>query len=607
MAARIPQQQTFDFYQQPQWPLDTKQVFREDDDRSILDEKILDPTTPGDLSAVSDMRRESHQHIPHPFSSHQNVWHESERSHVHHNIPMMESYHHSYSMAPTYTHQSQWPVSATAGSNTPTPGYGHGAHDYEVGIAQPYPASVHGMNGSLPYHQQPQATPMSPQSSQGGWMSNTSSDDTEPRSRPTQSPTMRIPSPMSAMRPDGIRKKNARFEIPTERNLHNIDEMINAARDEPTKKELKQQKRLLRNRQAALDSRQRKKQHTEKLEQEKKGFDLMLKDVEEELRRVQEALAMEREARFHFEQYSRQVEYERDEAIKSKTLETAELRRQNSILKEHLREFELANQAPPSATFSTDFSSFDNLGIEDNSWDDEFSIVNGSDLQVEHFDPDKPTMPCPPASTEKHEPKADLPFSWNAFYMCLLFGAFIASNSRDNTRSMSKNLPQLSDEYQTESANVLKAVLASGPDSVNHLIPSSAQPSQHTAPTHITGAEMARISSQHGHSRLDAMHSALTTPSRRQQDEAAFSMTPAQYEHITNPDPFMDDSPDIVVRQPSRLQTTFASMQADRAELDRAVSGRIRDRNPLWENVPEKVLKDFREMVAGIEHARLED
>jgi len=74
---------------------------------------------------------------------------------------------------------------------------------------------------------------------------------------------------MSIMRPDGIRKKNARFEIPKERNLQNIDSMILASKDEAEKKELKQQKRLLRNRQAALDSRQRKKTHTEKLELEK--------------------------------------------------------------------------------------------------------------------------------------------------------------------------------------------------------------------------------------------------------------------------------------------------------------------------------------------------
>ena len=50
---------------------------------------------------------------------------------------------------------------------------------------------------------------------------------------------------------DGIRKKNTRIDIPAERNLHNIDELIEKAGDEEQLKELKAQRRLLRNREAA--------------------------------------------------------------------------------------------------------------------------------------------------------------------------------------------------------------------------------------------------------------------------------------------------------------------------------------------------------------------
>lgn len=45
--------------------------------------------------------------------------------------------------------------------------------------------------------------------------------------------------------------KNSRFEIPKERNLDNIDNLIAQATDAQERAELKQQKRLLRNRQAA--------------------------------------------------------------------------------------------------------------------------------------------------------------------------------------------------------------------------------------------------------------------------------------------------------------------------------------------------------------------
>lgn len=55
-------------------------------------------------------------------------------------------------------------------------------------------------------------------------------------------------------RPDGVRKKNAKFDIPEERNLDTLDALIKDAKNEPEIKELKMQKRLLRNREAAYES-----------------------------------------------------------------------------------------------------------------------------------------------------------------------------------------------------------------------------------------------------------------------------------------------------------------------------------------------------------------
>jgi hypothetical protein len=143
------------------------------------------------------------------------------------------------------------PMSANSGTSTPTP-------SYEQHVPQNFHSDppMHYQSEPFNFSQPPNtdhhsAIPMSPQSSQGGWMSATSSDTTEPRSRPVRSPSYRATSPMSHLRQDGIRKKNARFEIPAERNLHNIDTLIMQTQDEAERKELKQQKRLLRNRQAA--------------------------------------------------------------------------------------------------------------------------------------------------------------------------------------------------------------------------------------------------------------------------------------------------------------------------------------------------------------------
>lgn len=53
------------------------------------------------------------------------------------------------------------------------------------------------------------------------------------------------------LRPDGVRKKNAKFDIPAERNLDTLDDMIKGAKSDTERKEYKMQKRLLRNREAA--------------------------------------------------------------------------------------------------------------------------------------------------------------------------------------------------------------------------------------------------------------------------------------------------------------------------------------------------------------------
>jgi hypothetical protein len=254
----------FNFYQQPHWPIDTSQTVKEDDDLSVLDEKILDPTSPGALSASADMRQGpfDHQAIP-AVSSHDQAWHEpahgfaaqQPRPHPYLTMPTHDAGNPFVRMDPTYaaayTQPHGIPVSTGSGTSTPTPNNNYMSQDLHSSGA----ISFHG--GAVAYnpvHHQPEptsATPMSPQSSQGGWASATSSDTTEPRARPVRSPGYRGNSPTSHVRQDGIRKKNARFEIPAERNLHNIDSLIMQTNDETEKKELKQQKRLLRNRQAA--------------------------------------------------------------------------------------------------------------------------------------------------------------------------------------------------------------------------------------------------------------------------------------------------------------------------------------------------------------------
>lgn len=93
----------------------------------------------------------------------------------------------------------------------------------------------------------PGGFPMSPQRSSQNWVP--APMDLADASHLNKSPSYAPASPV--MRGTGIRKKNARFEIPAERTLSNIDHLISESNNDEEIRELKQQKRLLRNRQAA--------------------------------------------------------------------------------------------------------------------------------------------------------------------------------------------------------------------------------------------------------------------------------------------------------------------------------------------------------------------
>lgn len=118
-------------------------------------------------------------------------------------------------------------------------------------VAQPSHQNLYGglPRPSAPDYRHDAVSAASPQ-----W-STSSSDAVEkiPRSGHVQSPTFNHNAPH--LRRDGVRKKNARFDIPDGHNVHTIDLLIAAA--DPTNEEkirtLKQEKRLLRNRQAAYD------------------------------------------------------------------------------------------------------------------------------------------------------------------------------------------------------------------------------------------------------------------------------------------------------------------------------------------------------------------
>lgn len=306
-------------------------------------------------------------------------------------------------------------------------------------------------------------------------------------------------------------------------------------------------------------------------------------------------------AQQQFHQYIDGMHMEKDEMIRAHTLETAELRKKNNILKETVEKLE--RQAKP-VSLSNDFSEFENLTMDNGQWDDfdipleSESTQSSSSALVVSMNNEKAPERMAATTTSSSPSSNDHPFSWNAFYMCLLFGAFIASNSASPS---ARSIPQLSEEYRAESANVLKAVLNSSPPELAQPssssnapgISSSAAANVAPLPTTISGAEMAQMTAG-ASSNLDGLHSSLAMPTKEQEQEQVFSLNADQYNSLTT---FDDTNVDYKSQQhPSNLQQALSNMRNNAAQRA-PTRADVHSRSLMWDRVPEKVIRDFQRMV----------
>ena len=141
----------------------------------------------------------------------------------------------------------------------------------------------------------------------------------------------------------------------------------------------------------SLDSRQRKKQHTERLEEEKKTYTTIISELEERVAELEirdaEHLRIEDELKAtqqRYEHYIESLHLEKEEMVRSHTLETGDLRKKNAFLTEHIQKMESTamSTVPSSSGFSADFSDLDSIAMEGNAWGN-FSFLNDFSLESE--------------------------------------------------------------------------------------------------------------------------------------------------------------------------------------------------------------------------------
>ena len=349
----------------------------------------------------------------------------------------------------------------------------------------------------------------------------------------------------------------------------------------------------------SLDSRQRKKQHTERLEEEKKHYTAVISELEDAIgeMKVQEAeWTRAKEAwvtsQQQYQQYIDSLIMEKEELVRRHTIESGELRKKNAILVEQLQRIEhtAISTAPSSTGFSAEFSDFDNLTM--NSWDD-FSIQNEfsieSDLRPENSHPVL-------TKRESHRGlhNEDKAVTSGFLLMLLLCGAWVASRT---TTSSANLLPSIPEDMRAASATVLNNLYKDTgiqlEDRVQHETNFLAQEPKPSAASHakttLSAFEIASLS----HSPLDTLHQRLTAPSPQQIREQAFALTSSQYNELSSDIPFGAHSSSTVRKQKSVGDALVAVHDADESNVAETYT-----RSLMRDKVPAQVLRDFARMVS---------
>ncbi|EQL01186.1 bZIP transcription factor [Ophiocordyceps sinensis CO18] len=480
-----------------------------------------------------------------------------------------------------------------SGTATPFPAFDHVATaEYDPGTSifqrQMQSQTPFSNPGNLfgPLGQADQSMPASPSKE---WMA--ASQSVNKKMRPG-SPVIRSHNDMR--RGDGIRKKNARFEIPAERNLSNIDQLIAQSTDEQEVKELKQQKRLLRNRQAALDSRQRKKQHTERLEDEKKHYSTLVTGLEEEISDLKAKMDQLLREKQSYTDYIETVTLEKDEMIRAHTIETGELRKKVSVLTEHVQRLESSPMVPAVSQVNPFGGTYDDMGdmAMAEAWDSSGYLNDFADPPVKQqmtVVPVKKSETTIVVDGDKGASQGGL------LFMLFLVGAFVMS-SRSTPA-----IPRVSEDVRAASATLLDNVLKdAGVGSQSHpLQPMAPQPSGTSWSQPAPGGSMPGM----GVSMLEELGDSLTQPTEEQTNEQIFSLSAAQYNGV-NSQEFLQHSPQRSTSHGRRnLAEALATMRATDKQTGAAD---VYTRSLLWDQIPSEVVRNFAKMVAECSNAQNE-
>lgn len=254
---------------------------------------------------------------------------------------------------------------------------------------------------------------------------------------------------------------------------------------------------------------------------------------------------------------------EKEDMVRSHTLETGELRKKNSYLQEQLQRLQEQLERMPQSGQATAGGYTDPFDFEsdfdlDNCWDNSpMEMVDVQSVKAEK-------------SADVEKPAAGL------LFFLLLCGAFVASS-----KTSIPSLPPLPKNIQAAGAEVIQNVFQDAGVSASRV--------SHLAPTPSGDAWAVSKSDVPQMLNLDSTMSALSSfdskPSAQQQHDSFMQLTPAEYNDITSNE-FLREPEPVDVRSRRRIQENLASMKKSSA-------ADVYTRSLLWDKVDAEVVRRF--------------
>ncbi|GAM90902.1 hypothetical protein ANO11243_089480 [Dothideomycetidae sp. 11243] len=396
---------------------------------------------------------------------------------------------------------------------------------------------------------------------------------------------------------DGVRKKNARIDIPADRTLGNIDELIDKAHDEDEVKELKAQRRLLRNREAALASRQRKKIHTEELEFKEQRYAKQIADLQAECGELaHHRHRLEVDFNVVHQKYTEAChainayELEKEELVMKHTQETGKLRREIQCLSEQLENLSMRDHMSTQENITAFTSDMNALSVDPHSYAMHAAqdpAATNMHTAFGHFPSAPPANPVDSVKPAKRE--AEQPIASGVLFMILLCGAFVASKA--NSRPI---IPRLPDEVRVASSTVLDNLLKD--PAADAFVGNSGL--QHMMAHPVAGAHVPQSSPWERDVHSDGrqpLYRSLATPTGQPTHEQLFALSPAEYQSLTSPENYLGHIPQSTSTPKRNLAETLASLREE--SISKATPAEVYSRSLLWDQIPLDVVRQFKELV----------